>query len=124
MLIIEFEKLMYENPEQDLKDLWLKLRIKYINANENDELNNEWATIPHYLSHPGYYQNYFRANLIKAHIYKYLKGKLGLLTENAQTATFLGQNLFKYGKSIEEDDLIKLFTGEYLSAQAVCENLV
>lgn len=123
MLIIEFEKRMYENPEQDLQQLWLDLRIKYLLANPDDEKNNEWATIPHYLSHPGYYQNYFRANLIKAQLYSFLRNKFGALTDNKTTAHYLGEKLFKYGTSIEENDLIKIFTGEPLSSKALCDNL-
>ncbi|MCR5265552.1 MAG: M2 family metallopeptidase [Cyanobacteria bacterium RUI128] len=123
MLIIGFEKSMYENPDQNLPQLWHDLKVKYTGANENEELNNEWATIPHYLSHPGYYQNYFRANLIKAQMYNHLHDKLGNLTENKNTAEYLNKNLFRYGRSIEENDLIKQFTGEPLSSKALCETL-
>ncbi len=123
MLIIGFEKGMYENPDQNLPKLWHDLRVKYTGANDNEELNNEWATIPHYLSHPGYYQNYFRADLIKAQMYNHLQKELGNLTENKNTANYLNENLFKYGTSIEEQDLIKQFTKEPLSSKALCENL-
>ncbi len=123
MLIIDFEKSMYENPEQNLPQLWHDLRVKYTGANEQEELNNEWATIPHYLSHPAYYQNYFRANLMKAQIYQYLHNTLGNLTENTSTAEFLDKNLFQYGTSIDENDLIEKFTGEPLSSKALCESL-
>ena len=123
MLIIEFEKSMYENPDQDLSKLWHDLRVKYTGANKDEEPNNEWATIPHYLSHPAYYQNYFRANLMKAQMYNHLHKKLGNITENKNTAEYLNNNLFKYGMSIEENDLIEKFTGEPLSSKALCENL-
>ena len=123
MLIIEFEKSMYENPDRNLKQLWHDLRVKYTGANEQEELNNEWATIPHYLSHPAYYQNYFRANLMKAQIYNHLKTKLGNITENNKTAEYLNESLFKYGTSIDENELIEKFTGEKLSAKALCESL-
>ena len=123
MMIIGFEKSMYENPEQDLSKLWHDLRVKYIGANENEEINNEWATIPHYLSHPAYYQNYFRADLMKAQIYNHLQKKLGNITENNNTAEYLNNNLFKYGVSLDENDLIEQFTGEVLSGKALCKIL-
>ena len=47
LIFINFEKEMYKNPEQDLKKLWKDLQIKYAFANENEDLNNAWATIPH-----------------------------------------------------------------------------
>jgi peptidyl-dipeptidase A len=123
MLIINFEKSMYENPNQDLGKLWHDLRCKYTGANESDEINNEWATIPHYLSHPAYYQNYFRADLMKAQMYNHLTKKLGALTENKETAKYLNENLFRYGMSVDEGELIKQFTGESLSGKALCDNL-
>lgn len=123
MLIIEFEKSMYENPDQNLPQLWHDLRVKYTGANEKEELNNEWATIPHYLSHPAYYQNYFRANLMKAQIYNHLQKELGNITENENTAKYLEKNLFRYGLSIDENDIIEQLTGERLSSKALCDNL-
>lgn len=123
MLIIGFEKAMYENPDQNLSQLWHDLGVKYLGINDSDELNNEWATIPHYLSHPGYYQNYFRANLMKAQMYNHLRKQLGSITENKKTAEYLDKNLFKFGTSIEENELIEKFTGEPLSTKAMCDNL-
>lgn len=123
MLIINFEKQMYENPDQNLPKLWHDLRVKYTGANKDEELNNEWATIPHYLSHPAYYQNYFRATLMKAQMYKSMKKDLGNLTENKDTAKYLDEKLFKYGTSVEESELIKMFTGSELSTDALCESL-
>ena len=115
MIIINFEKEMYKNPDQDLKKLWHDMRVKYSFADENEELNNEWATIPHYLSHPAYYQNYFRATIMKAQIYKFLTEKLGNITENSETANYLKENFFKYGLSLEENELIENLTGKKLS---------
>lgn len=123
MLIINFEKQMYENPEQDLDMLWHELRVKYVGANSEEELNSEWATIPHYLSHPAYYQNYFRAALIKAQMYNTMRADLGEITQNAGTAKYLNERLFKYGVSLEEAELIKMFTGSELSSAAICESL-
>lgn len=109
LIIINFEKEMYKNPDQDLKKLWHEMRVKYALADENEELNNEWATIPHYLSHPVYYQNYFRANVYKNKMYKYLTSKFGNLTENKSVAEFLNEKLFKLGSSVEEKELMKIF---------------
>ena len=123
MHIINFEKSMYENPNQDLGKLWHDLKCKYTGANETEEVNNEWATIPHYLSHPAYYQNYFRADLIKSQMYNKMKEDLGNITENKNTAQYLNEKLFKYGTSMEENELIEKFTGKPLSSKALCDNL-
>ncbi len=117
LTIIDFEKEMYKNPDQDLKKLWHDMRVKYQLTDEDEIPDNVWATIPHYLSHPAYYQNYFRASVIKAQIYNFLKSTLGNITENKNTAEFLKEKLFKYGISMEESELIILFTGKELSVK-------
>lgn len=123
-VIINFEKEMYENPDQDLKKLWHDLKVKYQLRSENEESDNGWASIPHYLSHPAYYQNYFRATLIKAQIYNYLLDKLGNITENSKTAEFLDKNLFQYGISMEENELIEKLTGKKLRADDFVKSII
>ena len=117
LTLINFEKQMYENPEQDLKQLWHDLKVKYQMRSEKEELDNGWATIPHFLSHPAYYQNYFRATIIKAQMYNYLTSKLGNITENNKTANILKNELFQYGISMDENELIEKFTGKKLSVE-------
>lgn len=121
LLIIDFERNLYKNPEQDPKVLWRDLSKKYLNTDSG--LTNEWATIPHYLSHPAYYQNYFRATIMKAQIYNHLREKLGNITENKESAKYLTDNIFKYGCSLDEHDLIKQLTGKELSAEDFVKNL-
>lgn len=115
LLIIDFERELYKNPNQDPRELWKNLRIKYLNR--DNAADNEWASIPHYLSHPAYYQNYFRANLMKVQIYNYLKSVLGNITENINTAEFMDKNIFSLGASIDEYDLIKKLTQREFSAE-------
>lgn len=121
LLIIDFEKEIYSNPEQNPAELWKNLKKKYLNRDENSD--NEWATIPHYLSHPAYYQNYFRANLMKVQIYNYLKSQLGNITENVKTAEFMDKNIFECGASIDEYDLIEKLTGRKFSADEFVKSL-
>ena len=97
--------------------------ISYQMRSENEALDNGWATIPHFLSHPAYYQNYFRATIIKAQMYNYLVSKLGNLTENKSTAKILSEELFKYGMSLEENELIKKLTGKNLSVDDFLKSL-
>lgn len=121
--IIDFERNMYKNPDQDLKQLWKDMSVKYKGRSEQDEATNEWATVPHFLSHPGYYQNYFRASLIKAQLYEALTDKFGKLTQNPETAEFLNENLFKFGGSKEDDELLLELTGKKLTAEAFCNRI-
>lgn len=122
--IINFESEMYKNPNQDLKLLWKQMKEKFLYRNSNTEINNEWATIPHYLSHPAYYQNYFRAGLLKVQIYNSMKIELGDITKNSKSAGFLNNRLFKYGCSIYEPELIQNITGKPLSEEDFCNRIV
>lgn len=122
--IIEFEWEMYKNPEQDLKLLWKKMKQKYLSRGENTDLNNEWATIPHYLSHPGYYQNYFRAALIKAQLYNSLADKLGEISKNSRTAEFLNSSLFRLGSTKTDEELMIEITGKSLTEDDFCNRIV
>ena len=117
LTLINFEKEMYKNPNQDLAKLWHDMKIKYQNINESEEKDNGWATIPHFLGFPAYYQNYFRAHIMKAQIYNYLTEKLGNITENPKTAKILKEELLKYGKNLEENELIENMTGKKLSVE-------
>ena len=121
LLIIDFERELYKNPNQNPAKLWADLRLKY--RNQNHAPNNEWATIPHYLSHPAYYQNYFRASLMKAQIYNHLHKILGNITENSKTAQYLKEHIFSKGASVEEYDLIKQLTGKEFSAKDYIQTL-
>ena len=110
LMTINFERELYRNPDQNPAELWAKMRGKYLNRHE--EAGNEWATIPHYLTHPGYYQNYFRAMLMSAQIYNHLHKVLGNITENSKTAEYMNKNIFAIGASVDEYDLIKQLTGK------------
>ena len=122
--IINFEKQMYKNPDQDLKQLWKNITQRYRNSGDNTSADNSWATIPHYLSHPGYYQNYFRALLLKAQIYETLKSELGELTQNTNTAKVLKEKLFKLGSSKTEEEIVKELTGKELSENDFCNRII
>lgn len=121
LLIIDFEREFYKNPEQNPGKLWSDLRRKY--RGQDTAPNNEWATIPHYLSHPAYYQNYFRASLMKAQIYNHLHSVLGNITENPKTAQYLIDNIFSKGAYVEEYELIKQLTGKDFSASDYIKTL-
>lgn len=118
LVFLNFEKSMYENPDQDLPKLWYNLEKKYMNRNIPEELDNRWATIPHFTTHPAYYQNYLRAELMSAQIYESAKKKLGPLTQNTNTAEYFRTKLFRYGASEKENELIKRMTGKPLSPEA------
>lgn len=116
-IYFNFEKSLYEDPDQDLAKLWYSLKKKHLKTNPPKEMHNEWCNVPHFLSHPAYYQNYLRADIMAAQIYDAATKKLGPLTKNPQTASYL-QKLFKTGAKYSEDETLKRFTGSELNVEA------
>lgn len=121
LLIMTFEREIYKNPNQNPAELWAKLREKYLDISA--PADNEWADMPHYLNYPGYYQNYFRATLMKAQIYNHLHEVLGNITENKKTAEYMNKNIFSAGASVNEYDLIRQLTGKELGTEDFVKGL-
>lgn len=121
LMLIHFEKELYANPNQDLPELWYGLEKKYKNIDPPEEKGNAWATVPHFLSHPAYYQNYLRADIMGAQIYDAATEKLGSLTKNDQTADYFKKKMFRHGASLTEDELIEKITGKELSVEPYCK---
>lgn len=117
---INFEKQLYANPDQDVAKLWYELGNKYKFINIPQEIGNAWASIPHFLTHPAYLQNYLRAEIMAANIYEHATQKLGPLTKNTNTAEFFRKKLLRLGSSLTEEETIKTFTGKAISVDAMC----
>ena len=113
----KFEKAMYENPDRNLKKLWYKLNKKYMKKNPPEPLNNDWCNVMHFLSHPAYYQNYLRAEIIGLQLYDSMVKELGPLTKNKNTAAYI-KKLFQTGSLYSENETIKRFTGKPLNIEA------
>ena len=118
---INFEKQMYANPDQNIPKLWYEMQHKFMNRNIPEVLDNHWASVPHFLSHPAYLQNYLRAEIMAAQIYEAAHEKLGNLSENTNTAEFFRKKLFRVGASLTEDEVIKKVTGKELNVEAFCK---
>ncbi len=118
LLDINFEKQLYKNPDQDLPKLWYELEKKYLNRTIPDKLDNRWASVPHFLSHPAYCQNYLRGEIMASQIYDAAVQKLGLLTKNEKTADFLRKKIFRVGNLLTEDEIMKKISGKELNLDA------
>lgn len=69
LVMVNFEKHLYENPDQDLNKLWwdMKKRYQFINPPENRN-KADWAAKPHFTIAPVYYHNYQLGELFAAQI--------------------------------------------------------
>ena len=117
ILRIEFEKSLYQNPNQDPKKLWHDLNIKYNCGSPNEPLSNYWATINHFNENPAYHTVYFLAELFKVQLYNVLTQKFGPITQNSDVRNYLKRHFFKYGSSLPDNEIVKNATGKSLSPE-------
>lgn len=118
---IMFEREMYRNPDQDLTKLCHDLEKKYRGRIIPESIGLEYASVPHYISHPAYLPNYVIAETMASQMYEKMHADLGDLTKNPNTAKYFNQKLFRFGATLSPDELIKKITGKELSAEAFCK---
>jgi len=70
MVMYWFEKALYENPEQDLNELWWQLVEEYQMIKRPLERNApDWATKIHIATFPCYYHNYMLGEIYASQLY-------------------------------------------------------
>jgi len=131
-VVYNFEKELYDNPEQDLNSLWWQLVKKYQLINKPGNRNSaDWAAKIHITLYPAYYHNYMLGELLASQLYFFIKNKV-LATESKSVSFFekedVGKyliNLFmSYGSLYRWDKLIKTATGEKLNPKYFAEQFV
>lgn len=133
MVVFNFEKQLYTNPDQDLNKLWWDLVEKYqfIKRPENP-VGAEWATKMHIANYPVYYQNYqlgeiFASqilNFVAQNFYTGVKMKEATFWNNIEAGNYLKEKVFFPGKKLTWNEMIKDATGEYLTAKYFVEQYV
>ena len=126
MVVLNFEKAFYQNPDQDLNTLWWDMVEKYQKIKPPDNpVGNEWASKVHIATYPVYYQNYqlgeiFASqvlNTIAQNIYQTKDIEKVIFWDKPQAGNFLKDKIFKVGKRLPWNDMIEAATGKPLSAE-------
>ena len=128
----EFEKKLYENPDQNLGELWWELNSKYMNYNKPDVIQEcDWATDDYFLLMAGATQTNLFAELVAAQLsntiinsYEELKNDSVKITKGEFVGDFMKKNIFKYGNVLPWNELIEQATGEKLTAKYYFESIV
>ncbi|PKN46686.1 MAG: peptidase M3 [Deltaproteobacteria bacterium HGW-Deltaproteobacteria-17] len=126
MVMLHFEKALYENPDQDLNKLWWDLveRLQMLKRPEGRNLP-DWASKPHFTIAPVYYHNYALGELfaaqLRASIARDLKHQ-GPISEMSWNQKIIGNKLIKEvfapGMTIPWPQFVEKVTGARLSAAA------
>jgi peptidyl-dipeptidase A len=120
LVMLNFERDAYRNPEQDLTKLWWAMNEKYLALPPHPEVDS-WASIIHFTSHPAYYQNYLLADMIAAQLMHFLERRQGDVRDNHATGDFLKKEIFAKGASVPWMKLLEDTTGEALNVRYYVE---
>jgi len=126
MVVLNFEKNLYLNPDQDLNTLWWDLveKYQYVKRPDSPE-GSEWATKIHIATYPVYYQNYQMGELFASQVLAYMadyfyKGKdynQATFWDNKEAGDYLKSKIFTPGKKYPWNNMIEQATGEKLTAK-------
>ncbi len=120
-VMYRFEKAMYENPDQDLNQLWWDTVEKYqmMRKPEGRDMP-DWATKIHVALYPCYYHNYLLGELLASQFSVYITGTVvkGNTDEDMKAmGEFFKTRVFMPGARYEWNDMIEKATGEKLTAK-------
>lgn len=128
LMIFNFEKALYENPEADLnkvwKDLYASIKMMHYPA---DYSLPDWALHPHIAAEGCYYYAYQVGMVFLSQLRGAMQQNIPdfdpSFSNNLQIGEYLVENLFQYGHSLPMDSLIKMATGKSLSITDYVEPL-
>ncbi len=123
MVMYNFEKELYANPEQDLNKLWWDMVEKYQFVNRPaDRDQPDWAAKIHIATAPCYYHNYALGELLASQLHNkivtdILKDGKASYVGHKEIGKYLKENVFEAGAVYRWDEMIKRATGEELTAK-------
>ena len=126
LVMLNFEKALYANPDQDLNKVWWDTVEKYQRLHRPEGRNAaDWAAKPHFTIAPVYYHNYMLGELFAAQLRATLakmakhEGPTSTLSFNGRKefGKFLTEKVFKPGMRVNWPAFVKEATGEELTAK-------
>ena len=127
-VMYRFEKAMYENPDQNLNQLWWNMVEKYqMLAKPEGRDMPDWATKIHVALYPCYYHNYLLGELLASQLYSYITTNVAknqsFVGEKA-AGDYLREKVFRPGARYYWNDMIEKATGEKLTAKYYAKQFV
>lgn len=120
-VMYRFEKSMYENPDQDLNQLWWDIVEKYqmVVKPEGRDLP-DWASKIHIALYPCYYHNYLLGELLASQFNNYVTTNVVKGNTEADMKAmgeYFKTNVFMPGAMYQWNEMIEKATGEKLTAK-------
>jgi peptidyl-dipeptidase A len=126
MVMYNFEKALYANPDQDLNTLWWDMVEKYQLVNRPADRNEpDWAAKIHFTVAPCYYHNYMLGELLASQLHHHIVTRVLKLASlegvsyvgQAKAGEYLRSNVFEAGDKYHWNTMIERATGEPLTAK-------
>jgi peptidyl-dipeptidase A len=133
MVMYNFEKQLYANPDQDLNALWWKMVEKYqLVKRPKGRDAPDWAAKIHFTVAPCYYHNYMLGELLASQLHNHIVHKILKLesdknvsyVDQTKAGDFLRKNVFEVGNVYHWNKMIKRATGEPLTPKYFVEQFV
>jgi peptidyl-dipeptidase A len=117
LVMTNFERAFYADPEADLTALWWSLVSRYqLVAPPPGRTEPDWAAKIHVACAPVYYHTYLYGNLVASQLGATLERDAGGLVGRAGAGRLLSEQIFHPGESVRWDRLLERATGEPLTA--------
>ena len=124
MVMYNFEKQLYANPDQDLNALWWQMVEKYQLVKKPQGRDNpDWAAKIHVPLYPCYYHNYLLGELLASQLHNHIVRKV-LKLKSDENVSYVGQRkvgiflrkkVFEVGNVYHWNEMIEHATGEPLT---------
>ena len=133
MVMYEFEKALYADPDADLNDLWWDLVEKYqFVKRPPGPADAGWASKLHFTSAPCYYHNYMLGELLASQLHHYIVGEvLGRASDEGlsyvgdkRVGAYLRDNVLGPGARYPWNDMIARATGEPLTPKYFVQQFI
>jgi len=133
LVMYNFEKQLYADPDQDLNNLWWQLVEKYqLIKRPPGPVDAGWASKLHFTSAPCYYHNYMLGELLASQLHHHVVRKVFKLESDRNVSyvgdkilgDYLRQNVFGPGALYYWNDMIERATGEPLTPRYFVEQFV
>jgi peptidyl-dipeptidase A len=124
LVMTNFERAFYADPEADLSALWWGLVSRYQLLTPPDgRAAPDWAAKIHVACAPVYYHTYLYGNLVASQLRATLDRVAGGLVGRPEAGSFLGERIFRPGESLRWDRLVEAATGEPLTAAHLAQDI-
>ncbi|HVS34182.1 MAG TPA: M2 family metallopeptidase, partial [Gemmataceae bacterium] len=130
-VMLRFEKAMYENPDQDLNQLWWDLVEKYQMVKRPPNRSApDYASKIHLVVAPVYYHNYMMGELFASQLHHAIAREVFhggdpntvVYAGEKGVGEFMKRKVFEPGRTLSWNELTKFATGEELNAKAFAED--